>query len=60
VLVGGEVVDHGVQLHARVGLGDLAEEPEELLVAVPGQAGLLNAFGRDPERGEQRVVPSGT
>ena len=38
VLVGGVVVHHQVQLHAGVGAGDLAQEDEELLVAVPGLA----------------------
>ncbi len=40
VLVGGVVVAHHVQLDPRVGLGDLLEEPQELLVAVPGVAGV--------------------
>lgn len=34
VLVGGVVVDHDVQPLAGVGLGDLLQEGEELLVAV--------------------------
>lgn len=34
VLVGGVVVDDQVQLAPRVGLGDLAQEGQELLVAV--------------------------
>jgi hypothetical protein len=33
--VGGVVVDHHVQLPARISGGDLLEEREELLVAVP-------------------------
>ena len=40
VLVGGVVVGHHVQLHARAGLGDLLEEPQELSVAVPVVAGV--------------------
>lgn len=35
VFVGGVVVGHDVQLHPRVGLGDLCEELEELLMAWP-------------------------
>ena len=42
VLVGRVVVADQVQLLARVGLGHLLEEGQELLVAVPGQAGLLD------------------
>jgi len=36
VLVGGVVVQHDVQLLARVGGGGLLQEPQELLAAVPG------------------------
>jgi hypothetical protein len=36
VVVRAVVVDHDVQLAARVGLGDLAQELAELLVPVPG------------------------
>jgi hypothetical protein len=35
-LVGGVVVHHQVQLAAGVGPGDLLEEAQEFLVAVPG------------------------
>jgi hypothetical protein len=38
VLVGGVVVDHDVQLTARVGAGHLLEEAQELLVAALGCA----------------------
>ena len=53
VLVGGVVVDHHVQLAPRVGLGDLLEEPQELLVPVPVVAGVDHLAGGDLERGEQ-------
>jgi hypothetical protein len=43
-----------VQRHARVGLGDLAEEYQELLVPVPGVAGAGDLAGRGLQRGEQR------
>lgn len=33
--VGGVVVHNQVQIFGRVGLGDLGEEPQELLVPVP-------------------------
>jgi len=60
--VGGVVVADHVQLHPRVGLGDLFEEAQELLMAMPGQthlldppgrAHLLDPPGRDLQRGEQ-------
>ena len=35
VLVAAVVVAHGVEFLARVGLGDLFEEPQELLVPMP-------------------------
>src|SRR3954452_19695517 len=54
MLVGGVVVAHQVQPLPRVSLGDLLEERQELLVAVPGQAGLLDPSGGHLERGEQR------
>ena len=37
-----------------IGLGDLLEEAQELLVAVPGQAGVDDLAGGDLEGGEQR------
>ena len=54
VFVGGVVVDHHVQLAPRVGLGDLLEEPQELLVAVPVVAGVDHLAGGDLERGGWR------
>ena len=53
VLVGGVVVHHDVQLAARVGLGDLLEEAQELVVAVPRVAGVGDLAGRDLQGGEQ-------
>ena len=53
MLVGGVVVDHDVQFAPRVGLGDLLEEPQELLVAVPVVAGVDHLAGGDLECGEQ-------
>jgi hypothetical protein len=50
VFVGGVLVHHQVQSPARVGLGDLFEEPQELL---PGQARLGDLAGGHLERGEQ-------
>ncbi len=43
----GVVVAHQVQLAPRIGLRDLLEEAQELLVAVPRQAGLLDPPGSD-------------
>jgi len=54
VLVGGVVVDDDVQLDTRVGLRDVAQEPQELLVPVPGVAGVGDLAGGDFESGEQR------
>ncbi len=53
MFVGGVVVADDVQRHARVGLGDLLEEFEELLVAVVGVAGVGDFAGGDLQRGEQ-------
>ena len=53
VLVGGVVVADDVKSLARVGLGDLLEEAQELLVAVPGVAGVGHLAGRHLQRGEQ-------
>jgi len=52
-LVGGVVVAHEVQLALGVGLGYLLEEAQELLVAVPGEAGVDDLVGGDVQRGEQ-------
>ncbi len=54
VFVGAVVVAHDVQLAARVGLGDLLEELEELAVAVVLVAGVGDLAGGDLQRGEQR------
>jgi hypothetical protein len=54
VLVGGVVVQHHVQLPARVGRGDLLQERQELGVAVPGVAGVGHLAGGDLQGGEQR------
>ena len=53
VLVGGVVVADHVQLDAGVGGGDLLEELQELLVAVPGVAGVGDLAGGDVQGGEQ-------
>jgi hypothetical protein len=53
VLVRPVVIDHDVQLRARVGLGDLLEELEELGVAVPRVAGVGHLAGGDLQGGEQ-------
>src|SRR6476659_9049094 len=54
VLVGGVVVADDVQPPPRVGLGDLLEETQELLVAVPGLAGVDDLAGGHLQGGEQR------
>src|ERR1700678_1964437 len=54
MLAGGVVTGHDVQLPARVGPRDLAEEPQELLVAVPGAASVGDLAGGDFQGGEQR------
>ena len=53
VLVGGVVLADHMQRHSRVCLGDLAEGGEELLVTVPGFAGVDDLAGGDLQRGEQ-------
>ena len=53
MLVRGVVVTYHVQPHPRVGLGDLLEEAQELLVAVARLAQLLDAAGGHLEGGEQ-------
>jgi hypothetical protein len=45
MLVGAVVVAHDVQLAARVGVGDLLEEAQELLVAMPREAGFNDLAG---------------
>jgi len=40
MFVGGVVVDHDVQLATRMGLRDVFEETQELLVPVPRVAGV--------------------
>ena len=54
VFVGGVVVDHDVQLAPRVGLRDLLEEAQELLVPVPRVAGVGHLAGGHLQRREQR------
>ena len=51
--MGGVVVDHDVQLAPRVGLGDVLEERQEFLVAMPRVAGVGHLAGGDLECGEQ-------
>lgn len=48
LLVGGVVVQHGGEFHARVGGGDLLQEAQELLTAMARVAGV----GADPPRGQ--------
>ena len=54
VLVGGVVIDHHVQLPARIGGGHLLEKAQELLMAVPLGAGVGDPPGGHLEGGEQR------
>ena len=54
VLVGGQVVDHDVQLAAGIGRRDLVEEGQELLVPVALGARLGHLAGGHLQRGEQR------
>ena len=52
--VGGVVVAHHVQRDSGVRFGDQLEEGQELLVAMPGKAGVRgDAPGGDLQRGEQ-------
>src|ERR1022692_987611 len=54
VLVGPVVIQDDVQAGAGVGGGDLLEEPQELLVAVPGVTGVGGDLpGGDLQGGEQ-------
>ena len=53
VLVGGVVVADHAQFGAGVGGGDLLEEAQELLVAVPGVAGVGDRPGGDLQGCEQ-------
>jgi hypothetical protein len=50
MLVGAVVVAHDVQLAARVGGGDLLDEAQELLVAMPREAGFNDLAGGPVER----------
>jgi hypothetical protein len=52
--MGGVVVHDDVQLPARVCLRDLPQEPQELLVAVPGVTGVGDLAGSDLQAREQR------
>jgi hypothetical protein len=54
VFVGGAVVADEVQLLPGVGLGELFQEAQELLVAVAGVADVGYFAGGDLQRGEQR------
>jgi len=51
--VGGVIVHHQVEVLLRVGLGDLLQEREELLLALPGFRRGSDLPGRDVQRGEQ-------
>jgi hypothetical protein len=57
--VGGVVVDHHVQLPARIGDGDLAQEGRKLLFAVPLMAGVGRALSVSTRRrsGSGRFEP---
>ena len=52
----GVAVQHKVQLAPRVGLGDLAEEPRQLWVAAPGQAGVLDPGRRNLSSGSPEAT----
>ena len=55
MLVGAVVIAHDVQVNGRVGSGDLLQEPQELLVAVPRVAGVRGDLpGGHLQGGEQR------
>src|SRR5512135_1077932 len=54
VLVGAVVVTHHLQRHPWVGAGELAEEGQELLVAVPLVAGVGDLPGGHVQRRKQR------
>lgn len=56
VFVGG-VDAHQVQWLPRVDLGDLVEEPHELLVAVARHAGIDDLAGGYLQRDEQGAIP---
>src|SRR4051794_16304555 len=53
-LVRGVVVHHQVQFTLGIGLGDLFEEAQELLMPVPRLTGRGEVAGGDLQRGEQR------
>jgi hypothetical protein len=57
VLVRGVIVHHQVQLLAGAGAGDLAQEDQELLVAVPVLAAGGDLAGGDVQRREQGRGP---
>ena len=50
----GLVIAHDVQRSAGIGPGDLAQEPQEFLVPVPGVAGVGDLAGGHLQGGEQR------
>jgi hypothetical protein len=60
VLVRGVVVDHHVQLPARIGGGDLLEEAEKLLVAMALGAGVGDPAGATSRAANSVVVPCRT
>ena len=60
VFVAGVVVDHHVQLPARIGGGDLLEERQELLVAVAVGAGVGDLPVATSSAANRVVVPRRT
>jgi hypothetical protein len=57
-LVGRVVVHHEVEFLIGVGLGDVLEERQKLLVAVPRLEGGGDVAGGDVDRGEQGRGPA--
>jgi hypothetical protein len=57
--VRGVVVAHDLQFLSRAGGGDLLQEPQKLLAAVPGVAGVGHLAGGDLQGSEQagRALP---
>ena len=53
MLVGGVVVEHDMQLTARVGAGHQLEEVQELAVTMAGMAGVSHLPGGHRQRGKQ-------
>jgi hypothetical protein len=51
--VGAVVITHHMQILVRVGIGDLLDEAQEFLMAVPGIAGVGDLAGGYLQRGEQ-------